>query len=367
MCAKFKKKWFCWDFEVLPPDFVTINQNFSPIPQIYTPSTTILTEKNFWEVSQFSRKTYIVCKIWTKMVLVRIWSVTPWLSDSQSKFQSYSTNLHLQHYHSDNKEFLENFPIFQKNLHCLPNRYQIDSKFHIQFHIRRLNLLQDYLLLFGNFTPIPQICTHRATNLEKNIFEEISQFSRKTYIVCKIWKKMILLGFWSLTQCFVTINQNSCPIPQIYTPNTTNLTEKNFGKFLSFPEKLTLCAKFEQKWFCWDFEVLPPDFVRINKNFSPIPQIQTQNTTNLTKNNFWKVSQFSRKTYIVCKIWTKMVLLGFWSLTPWFCDNQSKFQSYSTNLHIKHYHSDLKEFLESFPIFHKNLQCLQNLDKNGFG
>ena len=174
---------------MLPPDFVTINQNFSPIPQIYTPSTTILTEKNFWKVSQFSRKTYIVCKIWTKMVLVRIWSVTPWLSDRQSKFQSYSTNPHLQHYHSDNNEFLENFSIFQKNLHCLPNRYKIDSQFHIQFHIQRVNLLQDYLLLFGNFTPIPQICIHRATNLAINIFEQISQFSRKTYIVRKIWKK----------------------------------------------------------------------------------------------------------------------------------------------------------------------------------
>ena len=206
LCAKFEEKWFCWDFEVLPPNFVTINQNFSPIPQIYTPSTTILTWKNFYKVSQFSRKTYIVCKIWTKMVLIRIWSVTPWLSDSQSKFQSYSTNLHLQHYHSDNKEFLENFPIFQKNLHCLPNRYKIDSEFHIQFHIqfhiRRLNVLQDYLLLFGNFTPIPQIRTHRATNLAKDIFEEISEFSRKAYIVRKIWQKMVLLGFWSLTPWF---------------------------------------------------------------------------------------------------------------------------------------------------------------------
>ena len=158
----------------------------------------------------------------------------------------------------------------------MPNRYQIDSQFHIQFHIQRLNLLQDYLLLSGNFTPIPQICTHRATNLSRNIFEEISEFSRKTCIVRKIWKK---------------------------------------------------------KWFCCHFEVLAPDFVTINQNFNPIPQIYTSNNTNLTEKNFWKVSQFSRKTYIVCKIWTKMVLLGFWSLTPWVCDNQSKFQSYSTNLH----------------------------------
>ena len=264
LCPKFEQKWFCWDFEVLPPDFVrinqnfspipqiqtpntnnltknnfwkvsqfsrktyivckiwtkmvllgfwslppdfvTINQNFSPIPQIYTPSTTILTLKNFWKVSQFSRKTYIVCKIWTNMVLVRISRVNPLIIWQSIKISVYSTNLHLQHYHSDHKEFLENFPIFQKNLHCLPIWYKIDSQFHIQlniqFHIQRLNLLQDYLLLFGNFTPIPQICTHRATNLAKNIFEEISQFSRKTYIVRKIWQKMVLLRFWSLTPWF---------------------------------------------------------------------------------------------------------------------------------------------------------------------
>ena len=159
LCAKFEQKWFCWDFEVLPPDYVTINQSFSPIPQIYTPNNTILTKKNFWKISQFSRKTYIVCKIWTKMV-------------------------------------------------------------------------------------------------------------------------------------------------------------------------------------CWECEVLAPDYVTINQNFSPIPQIYTQNPTISTKKNFWKISQFSRKTYIVCKIWTKMVLLGFWSFTPWLCDNQSKFQSYSTNLHTKQYHSD---------------------------
>ena len=65
-------------------------------------------------------------------------------------------------------------------------QFHIRPQFHIQFHIQCFNLLLDYLLLFGNFTPIPQIYTHRATNLAKNIFEEISPFSRKTYIVCKI-------------------------------------------------------------------------------------------------------------------------------------------------------------------------------------
>ena len=89
-----------------------------------------------------------------------------------------------------------------------------------------------------------------------------------------------------------------------------------FGKFPSFPEKLTLCANFGEKWFCWDFKELPPDYVTINQNFSPIPQIYIASTTILTKKNFWKISQFFKKTYIMCKIGTKMVLLGFWTVTP---------------------------------------------------
>ena len=188
----------------------------------------------------------------------------------------------------------------------------------------------------------------------------------------------------------MTINQNFCPVPQIYTQNTTISTKKDFwkffpvfqknlhcvqnfdkngfalilkcyplfiwqsikvsvlfhksrhealpfwqkrisGKFPNFPEKLTLCAKFEQKWFCWDFEVLPNDYVTINQNFSPIPQIYTQNSTISSEKDFWKFSQFSRKTYIVCKIGTKIVLQGFWSVTPWLCDNPSNL---SPNPHI---------------------------------
>ena len=78
-------------------------------------------------------------------------------------------------------------------------------------------------------------------------------------------------------------------------------------KVPSFPGKLTLCAKLVQKWSCWDFEVLPPDY----------------------------------------------------------CDNPSKSQSYPTNLNTKHYHFDWKEFLENFPVFKKNLHCVQNWYING--
>ena len=143
-----------------------------------------------------------------------------------------------------------------------------------------------------------------------------------------------------LTPNYVTINQNFSPIPQIYIPNTTILTKKKFWKISQFSRKLTLCAKLGQKWISCDFEVLPPDYVTINQNLSPIPQIYILNTTFLSKPKLSKISQFSRETYIVCKIGTKIVLLGFRSVTQSLCDNQSKFQSYSTSLHTKHYHSD---------------------------
>ena len=196
---------------MLPPDYVTINQNFSPIPQIYTPNTTILTKKNFWKISHFSRKTYIVCKIRTKMVLMGFRGLTSWLSDKQSKFQSYSTNLHIEPYHFDQKEFLESFPVFQKNLHCVQN-------------------------------------------LNKNGFDRTLRF----YPLI-MWKSI------KISVLFHKSAHRTLP----FWP------KRIFGKFPSFPEKLTLCANFGQKWFWWDFEVLPPDYVTINLNFSPIPQVYT--------------------------------------------------------------------------------------------
>ena len=98
--------------------------------------------------------------------------------------------------------------------------------------------------------------------------------------------------------------KNFSSIPQIKTTNTSILTKKSSGIFPKFPEKLTLYAKSGQKWFFWDFEVLHPSYVTINKQFSSIPQIYTPNTTILTKKNLWKISKVSRKTYIVCKIGT---------------------------------------------------------------
>ena len=178
---------------------------------------------------------------------------------------------------------------------------------------------------------------------------------------------MVLIGFWGFTPWLC---ENQSKISVLFHKSTHKTLpfwpNRIFRKFPSFPEKLTLCGNFGQKWFCWEFKVLSPDYVTINQNLSPIPQIYIPNTTILTKKNFWKISQFSRKTYIVCKIWTKMALIRIWGFTPWLCDNQSKFQSYSTNLHTKPYLFSQKEFLENFPVFQKSLHCVQNLNKNGF-
>ena len=180
MCSKLGQKWSCWDFEMLPPDYVTINQ----------------------------------------------------------KSQSYSTNLHTKYYLSYQKEIIENFPVFHKNLHCLQN-----------------------------------------------------------------WdKKWSCLDFEVLPPDYVTIYQNVSPIPQIYIPNTTILTKNNFWKITQFSRKTYIVCKIGTKWSWWDFEVLPPDYVTINPNFSPIPQVYIPNNTILAKTKFWKISQFSEKPTLCAKL-----------------------------------------------------------------
>ena len=162
----------------------------------------------------------------------------------------------------------------------------------------------------------------------------------------------------------MTVNQNFSPIPQIYAPNTAILIGKNFWKISQFRRKTYIVCKVWTKWFWLEFEVLPPNYVTVNQNFSPIPQIYAPNTAILIGKNFWKISQFRRKTYIVCKVWTKWFWLEFEVLHPQLCDSESKFQSYSTNLHSKHYYSDNKEFLENFPVSQENLQSVPNRYKN---
>ena len=112
-------------------------------------------------------------------------------------------------------------------------------------------------------------------------------------------------GFAWISRFYPLIMSQSIKISVLFHKSTHRTLpfrpKRIFGKFRIFPEKLTLCEKFGQKWFCWDFKVLPPHYVTINQIFSLIPQIYTPNTTILTKKNFWKISQFSEKTYIVCK------------------------------------------------------------------
>ena len=40
------------------------------------------------------------------------------------------------------------------------------------------------------------------------------------------------------------------------------------------PRKYTFCAELAEKSFCWDFEVLPPDYVTTNVIFSPILHVK---------------------------------------------------------------------------------------------
>ena len=162
------------------------------------------------------------------------------------KFHTYSTNLHTQGHKSSWKDFSRNFTVFQENLHCVQNWDRKDLA----------GILKCYPLIMWQSIKI-SVLFHKSTHQP--------------------------LPFWL----------------QIIS-----------GKFPSFPGKLTLCAKLVQKWSSSDFEVLPPDYVTINQNLRPIPEIYIPSTTILTKNNFWKISQFSRKTYIVCKIGTKNGLAG---------------------------------------------------------
>ena len=178
---------------------------------------------------------------------------------------------------------------------------------------------------------------------------------------------------------YVTINQNFSPIPQIYIPNTTILLKRISGKFPNFSEKLTLCAKLGQKLSFWDFELLPPDYVTINQNLIPIPQIYIPNTTILTEKNFWKISQFFRKTYIVCKIATRIENLVLdrptIGLVPhsiphsMFANSTGLFVFFANFTPIPqiytHRATNLAEkIFQEISLFSRKIDCLQNWDKN---
>ena len=162
------KNGFARTLRFLPPDYVTINQNFSPIPQICTQIPTILTKNNFGKFPSFPEKPTLCAKLEQKWFLLEYEVLPPpdYLTVSPNFTpipESYTPKTMIL----ITKNFLKISQFRGKNLHCVPNQYKIDPQFHIQFqiqfHIQCFNLLLDYLLLFGNFTPIPQIYTHRAT------------------------------------------------------------------------------------------------------------------------------------------------------------------------------------------------------------
>ena len=296
---------------MLPPSYVTINQNFNPIPQIYTPITTILIKKKFLEnFPVFQENLYCVQNLdkngfagSLKCYLLAKWQLI--------KISIFFDNVHTKHCHSNQNEFLEYFPGFHKNLHwmqnsdkngfsgilkCYPLAVIIDQSFSPipQMYTPNTTILNekiarfpekhtfcgklvhkwfcwdfealppDYVLINQNFNHIPEIYLPSTTILTEKKFWKISQFSRKTYIVCKIWTKMVLFGFWSVTPSYVTINKNVSSVPQTYTPNTTILTKKEFLKnFQGCQKTLYIVCKVGTLRFCWDFEVLPPDYVTI--------------------------------------------------------------------------------------------------------
>ena len=151
--------------------------------------------------------------------------------------------MHAKHYHSNQNEFLEYFTGFQKtyivckigtkmvlqwNLRCYPLIMWQSIEIAVLFQRSTHQMLPFWLKELLTIFPVLQIYTHRSANLAEKIFEEISPFSRKTYIVWKLRQKWSFWNFEVWPTRYVTINQNFSPIPQIYTPNITILTEKNF-------------------------------------------------------------------------------------------------------------------------------------------
>ena len=107
--------------EVSPPVYVKIDGKLSPVPQISILEATILIQNKSCQLSQFSRKINIVCKIGAKNEfggILRSHPLVLWQSEPYStnvdvqqsqwivrKIKSSSINLHIRDYHSLQKEF----------------------------------------------------------------------------------------------------------------------------------------------------------------------------------------------------------------------------------------------------------------------
>ena len=191
---------------------------------------------------------------------------------------------------------------------------------------------------------------HRSTNTghkssQKHFWRNFPVFQKNLHYVQNLNNN----GFAGILKCYLLITWESIKISVRFhksTHQTLPLWPKRIsGKFPSFPEKLTLCAKFGQKWL----SVTP--WLRDNQS-----KFQSY-STNLHTNHYYcdqkihgKCSNFSENLHCGQNL-DKNVFAGTWSLTPYLCDDQSKFQSYSTNIHTNHYHCDQIEFLKKFAVF----------------
>ena len=125
------------------------------------------------------------------------------------------------------------------------------------------------------------------------------KFLEKLKLYAKLGQKWFCWNFKVLSLSHLTINQNFSSIPQIYTTNTTILIKENFANISQVSRQTYIVWKIGEKWSSWDFEVLPPSHAIITQKFSPIPQIYTPNTTIMTKRNFWKNQGFQKNLHCV--------------------------------------------------------------------
>ena len=106
--------------------------------------------------------------------------------------------------------------------------------------------------------------TQSGTPIWKRFFKKFPCFPEKLTLCAKLRQKWSCWDFEMLPPDYITIK-----ILVLFHKSTYQTLPFSLkiisGKFPSFQEKLTLCAKLEQKWSCLDFEVLPPDYVTINQ------------------------------------------------------------------------------------------------------
>ena len=210
-------------FEVLPPGYVAINRNFSPIPYMCTLNTIILVQKNFWKLLQFSRKIYLCAKLPWKNEFGQILKSSPmamWQSmEISGLFHTCGHKtlpfwlkelMNISPIFQDKLTFVQNWPKneFDEILKSYPQNF---SSFQGNFTLR--TTLAHKMSLVGFLKSEPLVmrqsmeisvpfhpCVYQTLPFwMKKAFENSSSFSRKTYIVWNICHKMSLVRFWNLT------------------------------------------------------------------------------------------------------------------------------------------------------------------------